>query len=93
MRARRLTFVEAVLARFPILEIDLSVARAHARLWSELTRRGEMIGVHDSWIAATCLSRDLTVITDNTHEFQRVDGLRVENWLSPASSPQTERGA
>ena len=82
VRVRRLAFVEAVLSRFPILEIDLSVARTHAVLWSHLAQRGEMIGVHDSWIAATCLAHDLTVITANSSEFQRVAGLRVENWIS-----------
>ena len=82
VRARRLAFVEAVLARFPILDIDLNVARAHATLWSYLAQRGQMIGVHDSWIAATCLARDLTLISANTHEFQRVAGLRVEDWTT-----------
>lgn len=82
VRARRLAFVEAILARFPVLEIDLEVARAHAALWSSLAQRGEMIGVHDSWIAATCIARDLTLITANLREFSRVPGLRVENWIA-----------
>ena len=47
--------MEATLARFPTLEIDLEVARTHAALWSDLAQRGEMIGVHDSWLAATCI--------------------------------------
>ncbi len=80
IRARRLAFVEAVLARFPVLEIDLETARAHAALWSSLAQSGEMIGVHDSWIAATCIARDLTLVTGNLREFERVPGLRVENW-------------
>ena len=80
VRARRLAFVEAVLARFPVLEIDLEAARAHAALWSSLAQHGEMIGVHDSWIAATCIARDLSLITANFREFNRVPGLRVENW-------------
>ena len=80
IRTRRLAFVEAVLARFPVLDIDLEVARAHAGLWSSLAQRGEMIGVHDSWIAATCIARDLVLITANLREFGRIPGLRVENW-------------
>jgi len=80
IRARRLAFVEAVLARFPVLEIDLAAARTHAALWSDLAQRGEMIGVHDSWIAATGIARDLTLITANMREFNRVPGLRVEDW-------------
>lgn len=82
IRARRLAFVEAILARFPVLEIDLEVARAHAALWSDLAQQGEMIGGHDAWIAATCIARDLTLVTANTREFNRVPGLRVENWLA-----------
>ena len=82
VRARRLAFVEAVLSRFPVLEIDLEVARTHAALWSGLAQRGEMIGVHDTWIAATCIARDLALITGNIREFNRVPGLRVENWLA-----------
>ena len=82
MRARRLAFVESILVRFPLLEIDLSAARAHAELWSNLSREGKMIGVHDSWIAATCIAHSLTLITANTREFERVPGLRLENWMA-----------
>lgn len=82
IRARRLAFVEAVLARFPVLEIDLETARTHAALWSTLAGKGEMIGVHDSWIAATCMAHNLTMVTANTREFNRVPGLRLENWLA-----------
>ena len=81
IRTRRLAFVEAVLSRFPVLEIDLEVARSHAALWSNLAQRGEMIGVHDSWLAATCIAHDLTLTTANTREFDRVPGLKLENWL------------
>ena len=82
IRARRLAFVEATLARFPALEIDLEVARTHAALWSDPAQRGEMIGVHDSWLAATFIARALTLITGNMREFNRVPGLKVENWLA-----------
>lgn len=48
MRAKRLAFVEAVLAAIPMLAIDLATARSHAQLWADFSRRGKMIGVHDS---------------------------------------------
>ena len=82
IRAKRLAFVEAVLARFPLIEIDLAVARTHAALWSALAIGGQMIGVHDSWIAATCIAHNLTLITANLREFHRVPSLQVENWLN-----------
>lgn len=86
VRTRRLAFVEAVLARFPVLEIDLEVARAHAALWSDLAHKGEMIGAHDAWIAALCIARNLTLATANTREFSRVAGLAIENWLNPGTN-------
>ena len=79
-KAMRLAFVEAVLASIPILDIDLATARCHAQLWSDLSRRGEMIGVHDSWIAASCLAHGLKLVTENKREFQRVPGLELEVW-------------
>ncbi len=82
IRARRLAYVEAILARFRVLEIDLAAARSHAELWAYLAARGQMIGVHDSWIAAACIAGDLTLATANTREFGRVPGLRVDNWLA-----------
>ena len=79
-RATRLAFVEAVLIALPVLELDLATARSHAQLWSDLVRRGVMIGAHDAWLAATCLAHGLTLVTGNVREFQRVHGLRVEEW-------------
>jgi len=80
VRAKRLAFVEGLLAAFPILDIDLATARSHAQLWSDLSRRGEMIGPHDAWLAATCLAHGLRLATRNLREFRRVPGLDVEDW-------------
>ena len=81
VRANRFAFVEAVLSSFPLLDIDLATARSHAELWSQLEQRGEMIGVHDSWLAATCLAHGLKFATLNVREFARVPGLKLEEWL------------
>ncbi len=80
MRARRLAFVEAVLSTFPIIDIDLSTARIHAELWSHLAGEVMMIGLHDSWLAATCLTYNLTLVTRNKRELARVPGLKFEVW-------------
>ena len=82
IRTRRQAFVEGILAGFPILEIDLTVARAHASLWSMLESEGKMIGIHDSWIAATCLAHGFSLVTANVREFERIPGLQIENWLT-----------
>ncbi len=79
-KAKRLAFVEGILAALPVLPIDLATARSHAQLWADLAQRGKMIGVHDSWLAATCLAHGLRMATHNVREFQRVPGLDVEKW-------------
>lgn len=80
IKAKRLAFVEGVLAALPILEVGLETARSHAQLWADLARRGEMIGVHDSWLAATCLAHGLRLATGNLRGFERVPGLDAEEW-------------
>ncbi len=82
IRARRNAFVEGVLQNIPILPIDLSVSRAHARIWADLQSKGQMTGIHDSWIAATCMAHGFSLITANIREFKRVPGLKIENWHS-----------
>ncbi len=79
-RTRRSAFVEGVLERFPILDVDLSTARAHSRVWADLTADGTLIGPHDLWLAATCIAHGLTMVTANLREFERVPGLDVERW-------------
>jgi len=80
VRARRSAFVEGVLSSFPLLDIEMSIARAHARLWADLAQAGRPIGAHDLWIAASCLARGLRLATVNAGEFERVPGLEVEIW-------------
>ena len=80
IKATRLAFVEGVLTAIPVLPVDLAVARSHSQLWADLAQQGKMIGVHDSWLAATCLAYGLRLATSNIREFKRVPGLDVEKW-------------
>ncbi len=79
-RARRSAFVEGILERFPLLQVDLATARAHAQVWSDMSVSGTLIGPHDLWLAATCIAHGLTMVTANIREFERVPGLQVERW-------------
>jgi tRNA(fMet)-specific endonuclease VapC len=83
VQAKRSAFVEAILTRFPLLQVDLTTARAHAHVWATLAAAGTMIGPHDLWLAATCIAHGLTMVTANVREFTRVPGLEVEVWDSP----------
>ena len=74
---RRAAFVEHLLAELHAIPVTARIARVHAEVWAELEQRGEKIGAHDLWIAATAIAHWLAVATGNADEFRRVPGLRV----------------
>jgi tRNA(fMet)-specific endonuclease VapC len=73
--------IETTLGPLTNLLFDLDAARHYARIRDHLERAGQMIGGNDLMIAAIALAHGLTVVTHNCAEFQRVPGLRVEDWL------------
>jgi len=79
-RARRSAFVEGLLQRFPVLDVDLATARAHARVWADLAAAGTRVSPHDLWLAAAAIAHGLTLATANLREFERVPGLDVAAW-------------
>jgi len=68
------------LAPFEILDFDDNDAEQFGKLRSELKKRGKIIGPYDMLIAAQALTRDLILVTNNTDEFGRVTGLKLEDW-------------
>ena len=76
-RTRRRAFVEHLLAGMRAIEITEPIARVHADIWAQLAAKGQLIGAHDLWIAATALAHGMGIATGNADEFQRVPGLRV----------------
>lgn len=50
--------------------------------FSRLREAGTPIGANDLWIACHALSLDATLVTSNVREFERLEGLRLENWVS-----------
>lgn len=63
------------------LPFDANDAATYGLIRSALERAGQTIGPMDLLIAAQALSRKLVMVTDNIKEFQRVPGLKCENWL------------
>lgn len=66
-----------------VLPLDDIVGTHYARLRTHLEQAGTPIGANDTLIAAHALAMGATLVTADA-EFQRVPGLRVENWLNPA---------
>ncbi|MCK9386959.1 MAG: type II toxin-antitoxin system VapC family toxin [Sulfuritalea sp.] len=72
--------LEMFLAPLEIAPFDERAVWTYGVLRAELERRGSPIGSLDTMIAAHALSLDAVLVTNNTREFSRVDGLRLENW-------------
>jgi tRNA(fMet)-specific endonuclease VapC len=83
VRERRTRFVEGVLQNFSVLPFALAEARAHARIWVALERRGEVIGEGDLQIAATASANGCGIATLNRREFERVQGIALVETPTP----------
>ncbi|BCJ09087.1 MULTISPECIES: type II toxin-antitoxin system tRNA(fMet)-specific endonuclease VapC [unclassified Pseudomonas] len=79
---RNLAIVEGFAARLDVLDYDIQGAAHTAQLRAELAKAGTPIGPYDRMIAGHARARGLTLVTNNLREFQRVPGLRVEDWVS-----------
>ncbi|MBJ6133719.1 type II toxin-antitoxin system VapC family toxin [Ochrobactrum sp. Q0168] len=69
-----------LLADFPVLDFDQRDAYVAGDIRAALAAKGTPIGPYDAIIAGQAKARDLVVVTNNTGEFARVEGLRVEDW-------------
>lgn len=79
MQARQF---ERLLANLTVAPFSATDADRTARLKADLAARGQMIGAYDLMIAGQALARGWTVVTGNTHEFSRVEGLKLEDWAA-----------
>lgn len=72
--------VEQLLAAIQVLAFDAPADAHYADIRMTLERAGTPIGSNDLLIAAQARSRGLTLVTHNLREFERVPGLKVEDW-------------
>lgn len=71
-----------LLADIEILPFDANAAESYGEIRAELERKGNPIGPLDMMIAGHAKSLGYTVVTNNTKEFERINGLRLENWVN-----------
>jgi tRNA(fMet)-specific endonuclease VapC len=77
---RNFALQQAFLNQFVSLPFDDLAATTFGTVRAQLEMRGTPIGAYDLQIAAIALANNLTLITHNTREFERVDGLQLEDW-------------
>ena len=69
------------LSELQIVPFDDSAAQVYGVVKAELQKKGMPIGPMDTLIAAHAKALNLTLVTNNTKEFTRVNGLRLEDWV------------
>jgi tRNA(fMet)-specific endonuclease VapC len=79
---KSLEAVMAFVSQFEIIPLDISGAEAYGRIRSELLATGLKCGANDMVIAATALSRNGVIITNNEKDFSRFTGIQTENWVT-----------
>lgn len=73
--------VEDFISRLDVVSYGSKAASHYGDIRASLHRSGNIIGPNDLFIAAHARSEGLILVTNNLKEFDRVDGLRTENWI------------
>lgn len=79
---RNLADVEGFAARLEVLDYGYKAAAHTGQVRAELAKAGTPIGPYDQMIAGHARSLGLILVTNNQREFDRVPGLRVEDWVT-----------
>jgi len=66
---------------FEIVDYDYVASIEYGKIRASLEKKGQVIGNMDMQIAGHALALDMTLVTNNTKEFIRIDGLSLDNWV------------
>jgi len=81
MPDQNLRRIEDFTSRLQVLEYGNKAAAHYGDIRADLERKGTTIGVNDLHIAGHARSEGLVLVTNNLKEFERVDALRLDNWV------------
>ena len=69
------------LSTISVIDFDTQAAETYGEIRADLQRKGSVIGHMDMLIAAHAKSKGFVIVTNNVREFERVEGLVLENWV------------
>ena len=78
---KRISQLEALTSIVNILPFGIDEVRCAAAIRANLEKNGTSIGPYDVLIAGTALSNKGILVTHNTKEFERIEGLQLEDWF------------
>lgn len=76
-----LTVLDAFSSLVPVVAMSSETGSVYGRMRAVLAQKGTPIGNNDLWIAAHAKTLNLTLVTNNTKEFERIPTLKLENWV------------
>ena len=79
-KENNLQLLQKLFAPLHSFEFDDNAAEHYAQIRADLTVQGNLIGANDLMIAAIARANKTTLITHNVAEFERVQGLTIEDW-------------
>ncbi len=79
---KSIEMLEKLVSLIPIQPLHHDVADHYADIRADLASKGKIIGNNDLWIAAHVRSMDKILVSNNLKEFQRVQKLKLENWVN-----------
>ncbi len=78
---RNLADIEMMSARLEVLPFDSGSSYHFGQIRAQLYKIGQPIGPYDMMIAGHARAAGLILVTNNFNEFDRISGLRIENWI------------
>lgn len=84
-REQALQVIQALAAMIQPAPLPQNAGDHYGQIRAALQSQGRIIGNNDLWLAAHARAEGWTLVTNNEREFARVEGLRVENWVSNRS--------
>ena len=88
-RTKALAALEQLQSAIQVMPLTHAVGQHYGQIRSSLERTGRPIGNNDLWIAAHARAEGWVLVTNNEREFCRVEGLAVENWVTPKQPAKT----
>jgi len=80
-QSKNLKVVDDFISRLDVISYSEKAAAHYGNIRADLERKGTIIGINDLHIAAHARSEALVLVSNNLKEFERVDGLRLCNWI------------
>ena len=79
---KNLSKVKSIEETLTVFGLDRECIELYAKIKARLRSEGQILDDFDILIAAIAIESDSTIVTNNTKHFERIEGIKLENWVS-----------